>query len=109
MPDALALPHLKFHTALLTAAYASAHKGVITHDDLKATIECTADPTCDTCMACQTITISAAVDNGLLTSEQAHNPNAVNWANLLAFIEAIITIIMQLINPPKPTPTPPAP
>lgn len=98
--------HFRFHTAMLTAAYEGAHVGKLSREELAAVVACCKDSNCDTCQQCEEIVLSAAQDSGQLTAEQAANPKAINWAQLIAFIQAIMAILLPLINPPKPTPTP---
>lgn len=99
----------RFRTAMLIAAYEMARNGKLTHEELQAVVACCEDSNCDTCQQCEKVTLLAAQDSGDLTADQANNPKAINWQGLIAFIQAIMAILLPLIIPPKPTPTPTVP
>lgn len=99
---------LRFHTAMLAAGYRLAAAGKINRDQLAAVVACCKDSNCDTCQQCEQIALMAGQDSGDITADQAANPKAINWQGLLAFVEALMAILMPLINPPKPSPSLPA-
>ena len=48
----------------------------------------------------------AGADSGVITPEEAANPAAINWQALMAFVMALLQVLLPLINPPKPGPAP---
>lgn len=100
---------MKYETALNAASRIAHRQGKITREQFKAIQDCLADksPGC-ACEDCEAVSISAAMDNGQLTAEQAANPKAINWQGLLAFIQALLPIILAIIGGLTP-PAPPAP
>lgn len=112
---------MKYHHALFGVAWVQKFRGQITQDQFNSVAVVVAtykDGDTDDvnnpstpCGACEVMTYNAAVDAGQITiaGSSSTTLKSINWANLLAFIQALLPIILQfiqIINPPKPVPTP---
>lgn len=105
---------ISFRTALDASSRIGRRQGTINREEFKAIQAALPDtkPDC-ACADCEAVSIQAAVDSGHLTAEQAANPKTINWAGLLAFIQALLPLILAIINgitpvPPAPTPSLPS-
>ena len=100
---------ISYRTALDAASRIARRQGKINREQYRSIQDALADRSADgPCADCEAVSIMAAVDAAKLTADQASNPKAIDWQALMAFIIQIIAIIMQLINPPTPTPSLPA-
>lgn len=99
--------NLRFHTAMMLAAYRMAGTGELNREQLAAVIACCKDSNCETCKNCESIAVMAAQDSGDLTADQANNPKAINWATLIQLIMTLLAQLLPYIVPPAPTPPKP--
>lgn len=96
---------LKFHTALKIAALISSARGELTAGQLSAVWACADDPNCDVCRNAREVAAAAATDSGAISSEQAANAKAINWATLIQLLLQILPLILPYLSPaPPPAP-----
>ena len=112
---------VSYHSALYAVAWGMHRRGEITDSDFEAVKNAIADqpkagsndPNADDnclCPQLEQLSYDTGVGNGVINDTQPLE--AINWANLLDFIKALMPIILQFIailNPPKPVPVPPKP
>lgn len=109
---------LRYHNALVGVAWVQKYRGQITQDQYNSVVEISrtykdGDADLDTpttlCGACEKMSYNVGVEQATI-DPNAQPLKTINWANLLAFIQALLPIILQfiqIINPPKPpVPTP---
>lgn len=110
---------LRYHNALVGVAWVQKYQGLISQDQYDSIVQVArtykdgdaelASPT-TLCGACERMSYNVGIENAAIDPTQ-QPLKTINWANLLAFIQALLPIILQfiqIINPPKP-PVPPAP
>ena len=109
----------RYHNALVGVAWVQKYHGQITQEQYDSVVavsrtykdgDADLDEPTTLCGACEKMSYIAGVENGAI-DPAAHPLKTINWANLLAFIQALLPIILQfiqIINPPKP-PVPPVP
>lgn len=111
---------MRYHNALIGVAWMQKYKGLISQDDYNNIVimaktykegDAELDVPATMCGACEKMSYEMGVEDGSI--DPTKQPlKTINWANLLAFIQALLPIILQfiqIINPPKPpVPTPTA-
>lgn len=103
---------IKYHNALYAVAWGAHRRHEITDDQFKQVTDMLNDNATpqSACGTCELMSYSVGVDNGVIDAN-AQPLASINWAGLLAFLQALLPIILQfiaIINPPKP-PVPPTP
>jgi len=107
---------MRYHNVLVSVAWMQKYKGEISQEQYDSVVQLSktytpGDAELDTpvtlCGACEKMSYTVGVEDGAIDATK-QPLKTINWANLLAFIQALLPIILQfiqIINPPKPTPS----